>query len=103
MPPAPLACPHVIAVEVPTYSVLATPDTDHRYVPDHERRRGGAEALGMVVDRRLPDDLTGLAVQRDHLRVERRHQDQVAGNRHAPIGRTAADAQVISRLRADVR
>ena len=49
----------------------------------------------MVVDGRLPRDLTGLPAKGYQLGIESRHHDDVAGNGNPAIGRPAANLEVV--------
>ena len=94
VPPDALAGLDVVGVEEAANAVLAAARSDDREVLDDERRRRRGEALGVRHDLGVPEDLSAAPVERDQVRVERRHQDLVAGDRDAPIHRAAAGAQI---------
>ena len=98
MPPTQFARGDVVGIEEASDAELAAGDTDDGHVLDDQRHGRGAETLRVVGDRLLPNDLPGQAVEGDELRIEGRHQDEVAGDCCPPVHRTAAKAQVVGLL-----
>src|SRR3546814_5174221 len=57
----------------------------------HHHRRGGGRIAGLVIrDLLVPDDLAGVAIERDHVRVQRGEDDLVAMDGRAAVHHVAA-------------
>ena len=98
MPPAQFAGGDVVGVEEAAHAVFAAGDADDGHVLDDHRHGRGAEAVGVVGERGLPEHLAGQAVEGDHLGVQRCHEDGVAGDGDAAVDDAAAEAEVVGQL-----
>ena len=98
MPPSQLARGDVVGIEESPDPEFAAGNADDGHVfHDHWHRRG-AEPLGVVGNCPFPPDLAGQAVEGDQLRIQRRHQDEVAGDGGTAVHLPAAQTQVIRLL-----
>src|SRR6185503_19236515 len=96
---APRALPglRVVGVDEAADAVLAAGDADNHLVLDDERRDGGRVPLREVFERRVPDDRAGLHVERQQVRVERRHEEAIAEDAESPVDEAAARGEAAGR------
>ena len=71
---------------------------DDDLVLHHQRRAGGAEAELVVGHLGVPQQLAGGTFKGQQARIQGRHENLVAGDRNATVGRAAAQAQVARHL-----
>ena len=91
--PGPLAGFRVVGVDEAANAVLASRHADDHFVLDDERGDGRGVALLVVLHRRRPRRPAGLHVERDEMRVERRHEQAIAEHAESLVDETAARRQ----------
>ena len=97
-PPRALAGLRVVGVDESADAVLTARDADDHLVVHDERRERRGVALLVFLHRRVPGDRAGLHVERDQVRVERRHEQLVAEDAEPVIDEAAAGGQSLRQL-----
>ena len=98
--PGALAGVHVVCVDEPADAVLGAGDADNDLILDDERRDGGGIAQLVVRELDVEDRRPGFHVERDEVRVERRHEQAIAEHREAAIHGAATELQILREVAA---
>ena len=100
--PEQLAVLGVVGLDEAADAVFAAVGADQDLAVDSGRGHRFAIALLRIADLLLPDDRTGLGVERDQLRVERADIDPVVVDRDAAVVRAAAEGRDRTELGLEV-
>src|SRR6266849_1115566 len=86
-PPFARARRRIIGINESANAIFTAGNSDEHQILDNQRSQREAVALGMLGGAYVPDNIAGLAVQRDVMRVQRRHENFITED-----GKSAVDS-----------
>src|SRR5437660_468424 len=93
-PPFARARRSIIGVDESADAVFAAGYSHEHEVLNHQRGQREAVAFGMFRRSRVPNNISRLAVQRDDMRVQRRHKNPIAEDRNTAVNSSATWADI---------